>query len=79
MSWNYRVMERQVAGEESYIISEVYYNEDGTIRGCTPSPVVCAAESIEDMQWFVQQLEEALHKPVIYIDHKNKTIKERKG
>jgi len=37
MSWNYRLCSYTLDGEVFYGIREVYYNEDGSIKGVTPA------------------------------------------
>jgi len=50
MSWNYRVMKkRNEDGASTYGVHEVYYNDDGSIRGYTENSVTPNSESAEDL------------------------------
>jgi hypothetical protein len=61
MIWNYRVMKR---GDE-YAIYEVFYNEDGTVRGHTAAPVHPRAGSPEDLAAEMTRYAAALEKPAL--------------
>lgn len=54
MSWNYRVVKfvrgegTPPNGETFYAVHEVYYNEDGTVRGWTQSAVSPNGETSQE-------------------------------
>lgn len=73
MSWNYRVMRREFAGEVSFGIHEVYYNEDGSIRNWTTDPVSCGGETIEELQHDHECQSYAFGKPVLDWHNADKT------
>ncbi|MDF3029000.1 MAG: hypothetical protein K0S23_3307 [Fluviicola sp.] len=47
MSWNYRIMKREIySGEFEYSIHEVYYNDEGNVIS-TSSPLIPSCPSPE--------------------------------
>ena len=45
MGWNYRVMQKG----DQFAIHEVFYHEDGSIKGFTEDPVFPRAEGVEQL------------------------------
>lgn len=79
MTWNYRVLRKQYveSGITQYSIHEVYYDEDGEIKGWTADPVEPHGETLvelkEDLTCFIK----ALEKPVLVeneVDGKEKLM-----
>ncbi len=65
MTWNYRVMNRQ--GELA--IYEVYYAEDGTVKGWSANPTFPAADNITELRVNCDLYFAALEEPVVdYIE-----------
>lgn len=65
MAWNYRVLKRTLpSGEEEFGIVEAYYNEDQFIEMYTDF-VDVNAETLENVEWMLNKMEEALKKEVI--------------
>jgi hypothetical protein len=62
MKWNYRVF-REENGD--YIIREVFYEEDGTILGCTENAVEPFGRSLEELAKNIEWFKEALKLPVL--------------
>ncbi len=60
-SWNYRVIERD--GE--FAIYEVFYSDNGDVKGHTEEPVFPRAESVDDLRNELQRYSEALNKEVL--------------
>lgn len=69
MTWNYRVISKEVNGvceETEYGIYEVYYNKDGKPTSCTVnsvSPYSCT--DVEDLKLSVELMLPAFDKPVL--------------
>ena len=50
MNWNYRVMKRKnESGEYEFGIYEVYYDENGNIKGWTANALTPVCPSVEDL------------------------------
>jgi hypothetical protein len=64
MTWEYRIMNRD--GELA--IYEVYYYEDGRIRGYGATPTFPAAETLEELRANCDLYLAALDKPVLKYD-----------
>jgi hypothetical protein len=66
MSWNHRVMRQHFdSGEVHYGIREVFYDEDGTVKGWTAEPVDPHGESVDGLRECLQRMLAALDKPVL--------------
>jgi hypothetical protein len=65
--WNHRVIRRVDPDprEEYCQIHEVYYEEDGSIRGWTENAVRPFGESRQDLVWEIEHYLIALKKPVL--------------
>ena len=48
-----------------YAIHEVYYGEDGKIKGWTEEPIRIMEESLEDLKATLQRLSESFNNPVL--------------
>jgi hypothetical protein len=65
MTWEYRVMQR---GEE-FQIFEVYYCDDGSVRGYSSEPVMLCGDSLEELKENCELFSKAVLKPVlIYVE-----------
>ncbi|HEY9635675.1 MAG TPA: hypothetical protein V6D14_19885 [Coleofasciculaceae cyanobacterium] len=62
IAWNYRVF-REKNGD--YVIREVFYEEDGSILGCTESAVESWGRSLEEVARDIESFKEALTLPVL--------------
>lgn len=65
MSWNYRLIEKNISGETLFRIHEVYYDEDGIPNGVTKKPVYPQADSKEKFKDQMKLYNEALEKPIL--------------
>lgn len=65
--WNYRIIKKQVGGEDRYAIHEVYYQK-GKPYMYTENPVEISAESIEDLKEELEWIQDCLDKPVLTDD-----------
>jgi hypothetical protein len=63
--WNYRVLQKRGDGEVFYQIHEVYYDEEGRPRAATVDPPGVHGDSLEDLEWSLEQMKLALTKPVL--------------
>ena len=64
MTWNYRVMKRG----DQYAIYELFYNEDGTVKGYSAEPVYPRAETPDELAEEVTRYIAALDKPALNHD-----------
>lgn len=52
MTWNYRVMRREVAPEEfEYGIYEVYYDDQGNVSGYSMNSMTPMVDSVEGLKY----------------------------
>lgn len=69
MSWNYRVMRHEysngVTTAHDLEIHEVYYNDDGTVRGWTENGISPSGEDMAELNRDLDKMEEALGKPIL--------------
>jgi hypothetical protein len=65
MSWNYRVVKITEDDDDYFAIHEVYYNEDGSIRVMTESPVPVGGESVDSLRSSLQMMMSCLDKDVL--------------
>jgi hypothetical protein len=73
-TWNIRVIvtEEPVIGgdnELDFALHEVYYTK-GKPSGLTKRPIRVSGESIEALQWYIDKMQEALKKPILWGDHR---------
>ena len=65
MSWEYRVVRREVKKNEHILeIKEIYYDEDDNIYGYGDAPVPYG-ETKEDIRECLELMRRALNKPII--------------
>ena len=62
MTWNYRVF-LEASGD--YIVREVFYDEDGSIVGCTENAVEPSGQSFYELTQDIEWFREALNLPVL--------------
>jgi hypothetical protein len=75
MSWNYRVVEKEVKYEPTvgkvvidtyYQIHEVYYDEDGSITMYSKDAITPFGEdSVDSLQSDLYKMQEAFNKPIL--------------
>jgi len=69
MSWNYRVMKREVktpsGTEEFYAIYEVYYDKNNNVKMWSEDPVHIQGETLKELKQDLEYYAEALNKPVL--------------
>lgn len=74
MSWNYRVFRttsvHPITGDEFswYDIREAYYNGNPEPSGYSLTPDPVCGNSLEELQWQLQSMLEAISKPVVDIE-----------
>jgi len=73
MGWNHRVVHRQditPSGrtEDTYFITEVYYDDSGNPDGLIDDGVVIQSETVQGLEWVLDRMQEALKKPVLERD-----------
>ena len=64
ITWNYRVF-RETNGD--YAIREVFYDEAGSILGCTAQPVEPFAASLDALATTLQDFQTALELPILTV------------
>lgn len=73
MSWNYRVVKHVRGdgnpphGDTSYNVHEVYYNEDGSVRGWTDREVSPHGEDAKEFRGSLMLYQAAMKRPVLVI------------
>lgn len=74
--WNYRVMKKlNSSGEHEYGIHEVYYDEDGNIKGWTQSSVTPTFPSEEDLLQGLERMKAAVEKETL-VDKDGKKVED---
>jgi hypothetical protein len=63
--WNHRVIKRTIGDSESFGIHEVYYNDDGSVEGCTIDPVAVDCDTLDDLRETLERMLRCLDKPVL--------------
>ena len=67
MSWNYRLCQYTVDGATLFGIREVYYNDDGTIKGTTRA----SADDWErpnDVRSTLERMQRAIEEPMLVLN-----------
>ena len=83
MSWNFRVIRKDLPTEEGtqdwYSIQEVYYNDDGT-PGAQTTDLEITAFSIDELKSTLEKMIKCLDKPILEELFKNdrRATKERR-
>jgi predicted glycosyltransferase len=62
ITWNYRVFRESAS---SYVIREVFYDDQGDILSCTDSAVEPSGQTIEELAKDIEYFREALGLPVL--------------
>jgi len=65
MSWNYRLIRQEHAGEESFAIHEVYYTEEGVPHSVTAEPVAVSGDTTEEVTHTLIYMLKALTEPTL--------------
>jgi hypothetical protein len=66
MHWNYRVMKKKnESGEYEFGIYEVFYDEEGKMKGCTEEPMTPVCKSAEDLKYELTVMLEAFNKDTL--------------
>ena len=69
--WDYRLVNKEVAEEETVGIHEVYYNKDGYPVACTENPVRVVGGNIAEALREVNLMLRACDKPIMYYNDIN--------
>ncbi len=73
MSWNYRIMKREISENEfEFGIYEVYYNENGKINGWTEESIVPVVDNKEGLKSEVVEMLKAFNSETILYTRENK-------
>lgn len=65
ITWNYRVFQED---DGDFVIREVFYEEDGSIIGCTANPVEPFGRTIEELAASLADFQAALALPVLTLN-----------
>lgn len=66
MNWNYRIMKRKISESEyEFGIFEVYYNEDGSIKGYSENSMTPVVDSPEGLKYEIEIMLKAFDKEVL--------------
>ena len=71
MSWNYRVIRKQLSkNEEIYEIHEVFYSEKGKIENWSADPIAPHGSSASELLNSIMLMLECLQKPILEVVNK---------
>lgn len=65
MNWDHRVLVHEYKGNVSFSIRQVVYL-DGKPRWYKKGVPIIGSGSLEDIQWHLDSVQEALSKPILY-------------
>ena len=66
MTWNYRIMKRKIDQSNfEFGIYEVFYDQNGIIKGYTENSLTPTTESPEDLKFELDRMKEAFDKEVL--------------
>ena len=65
MSWNYRIIQKNVDEFVSFEVHEVYYRPDGSIEGWSENPVIPYGETPEELKKDLTKMLQAFEKPIL--------------
>ena len=68
-SWNHRILATEHNGELYLQIHEVYYEGDKPISH-TKDPKSVTGESVYEVKWTLDKMEECLEKPILWGDER---------
>ena len=73
MSWNYRVMRKEISnGQFEYGIYEVYYDENGEIKNYTENSLTPVCETKSDLEYEIKMMTKAFEKNTLeYLKKEN--------
>ncbi len=72
--WNYRVVKERYNDEDWYTIREVYYDDDGKIRGYTDE-IAPGGETVEVLRATLKLMRSCTDKPILDEDELKKMLK----
>jgi len=62
--WNYRIIKTTQEGKVTYKIHEVYYDDNGKIKGWTTEPVLPCGENVDELREDIFYFLQALRQPI---------------
>lgn len=66
MSWNYRIMKRKISESEfEFGIYEVYYNEDGSVKGYTENSLTPVVDNPEGLKREIEIMLKAFDQEIL--------------
>jgi hypothetical protein len=72
VTWRYRVVHRRLKPEDDgppwldeYAIHEVYFTDEGEVRGITEHPTPVIGEDVAGLGWTLDKMRRALEEPVV--------------
>ena len=67
MTWDYRIMHYREHPEfgTAFGIHEVFYDQDGSVKGATKTPVAVVDQDLVELEWRLRAMLEALQKPAL--------------
>ncbi len=69
MNFNYRVLAHETNGEVYFQLHEVYY-KDEVPEGYTSKPITIGGETLKDIKWKLNKIQEAAKKPILWAGEK---------
>jgi hypothetical protein len=76
ITWEYRVFRED---DGTYVIREVFYDDDDLLTGCTESAVEPMGESLEELAKDIDSFKEALKLPVLTLADIPSRLRERRN
>ena len=76
MNWNYRII-KDYDYESYYVIREVYYGKDGTIKYWSDDPIGPTGDTVDELKEDLELMASAFNKPVLV--RKGGTLVEETG
>ena len=66
MTWNYRIMKKEITPDEfEYGVYEVYYDDDGNVKGYTENSLLPTCASEESLLFEIELMKEAFNKETL--------------
>lgn len=65
MTWNYRIIKRDLKESSYFAVHEVFYDDKGKITSWTADPIDLTAESPKEIKRMLQQIVDDVNTPAL--------------
>lgn len=72
--WNHRVIATKHIDGIYLGIHEVYYDDAGKPVSATKTPIEVSSDSLDDIKWVLDMMQECLSKPILFITETSKIV-----